>query len=86
VKKIEVPLYTKSDKRGRPIKYDFSAFANPKTQFVIIKVYGIECYDSIRSTLCRWKRLSGRRNEVFTYDYHKAKDGVEKHWVIWRKA
>jgi hypothetical protein len=85
VKKIEVPLYVKSDKRGRPIKYDFSAFAHPNTQFVVLKGFGIEHYNSIRSTLCRWKKLSGVSEQMFTYDYHPAKNGVEKHWVIWRK-
>jgi hypothetical protein len=85
VKKIEVPLYAKSDRRGRPVKYDFTPFAHPKTQFIVLKGYGIECYSSIRSTLCRWKRLTKNKDQMFTYDYHPYKDGVEKHWVIWRK-
>jgi len=85
VKKIEVPLYKKIDKRGRPVKYDFSAFANPKTQFIVLNGFGIEYYNSIRSTLCRWKKMSGNAKQMFTYDYHPFRDGVEKHWVIWRK-
>lgn len=85
MKKIEVPLYAKSDRRGRPVKYDFTPFAHPKTQFIVLKGFGIECYSSIRSTLCRWKRLTKNKDQMFTYDYHPYKDGVEKHWVIWRK-
>jgi hypothetical protein len=83
VRKREVPLYKKLDKRGRPVKYDYTAFLNPNTTFIVLE-YGIEHYNSIRSTLTRWKKISGVAGR-FQFDYHKFAEGRPKHWVIWRR-
>jgi hypothetical protein len=84
VKKIEVPLYAKSDRRGRPIKYNYDGFLNPKTTFIVIEGKGIEYYNSIRSTLSRWKKLH-KMDGKFQFDYHKRSEKAPQHWVVWRK-
>jgi hypothetical protein len=84
MKKIEVPLYKKTDRRGRPAMYDLSGLLNPKENCAILINVGIENYGSIRSTVSRWRKLYGITGQLI-YDYHPAKDGSPKKWVIWKK-
>lgn len=83
MKKIEVPLYKKLDKRGRPVKYDFSEFLNPKTKFIML-AYQAEHYNSIRSTLTRWKKIFGIKGR-FRFDFHFKSSSQPSHWIIWKK-
>lgn len=84
MKKVEVPLYEKQDKRGRPLKYNYAGFLNPSTTFVVIEGFGIEHYNSIRSTFTRWKRLNGV-NGSYRFDFYRESAIGPKRWVIWRK-
>lgn len=75
--KIEVPLFEKKKARGRPIKYDFSAFKKQSTSHLIIENIGMEHYDSLRSTFARWRRMKGVVGR-FRYDF--LNNGI----AIWR--
>lgn len=83
MKKTEAPLYPKTDGRGRPVAYDYTNFLNPKVTYVVLLGVGRDQYDSVRSTLARWRRLNGVKGR-FRYDFHPASEESPKHVVIWR--
>ncbi len=84
MKKKEVPLYQKLDKRGRPVKYNYTGFLNHKTKYVVLENFGIENYSSIRSTFTRWKNINGITG-AFRFDYYRESVSGPKRWVIWRR-
>jgi hypothetical protein len=77
-KKIEVPLFDKKKQRGRPIKYDFSAFKKQSTSHLVLQGIGQKEYDSLRSTFARWRRMENIKGR-FHYDF------IDNGIAIWRK-
>lgn len=83
MKKTEVPLYPKTDDRGRPVAYDFSNFRNEKVTCVVLMGVGREQYSSVRTTFARWRKQNGVEGR-FTYEFHAEKGDTPRHLVIWR--
>jgi len=83
MKKEEVPLYTRKEKKGRRVKYDYADFLNPRVSCVVLRGQGVENYNSIRSTLTRWKRLNNVQGR-FQFDFHQGDDYATRCCVVWR--
>jgi hypothetical protein len=66
--KVEVPLFKKDAKRGRPIKYDFSPFKRQSVKHIVFQGVSAELYSSLRSTFARWRRIEGVEGR-FRYDF-----------------
>ncbi len=83
--KVDIALFKKHYRRGRPIKYDFSDFKKPNVKYVIFPNLSIKHYDSLRSTFCRWRKIEniGGRYE---YDFLDATDKDPCAIVIWRSG
>lgn len=77
-KKIEVPLFEKKGRKGRPIKYDFSSFRKQSTSYLLLQGIGQKEYDSLRSTFARWRRIQNIQGR-FRYDF------LDNGIAIWRQ-
>jgi hypothetical protein len=78
-----VPLFKKSAKRGRLVKYDYSSFLNTSTRYVVLENFDESNYASIRSTLTRWKKINNIEGK-FEYDFYPENEEQPKRVVIWR--
>jgi hypothetical protein len=85
MKKEEAPLYIRKEKKGRRIKYDYSDFLNPKVSCVVLRGQGVENYNSIRSTLSRWKKLNDVHGR-FQFDFHQGEEYSKRCCVVWRMS
>jgi hypothetical protein len=83
VKKKEVPLFKNLSKRGRKVKYDYSPFLNPSTRYLVLENFDESKYDSIRSTLTRWKKMNNIESK-FEYDFFPENEEQPKRVAIWR--
>jgi hypothetical protein len=82
--RYEDPVFKIKRQRGRPQRYDFTPFTNPKTEYVLIENVDMEEYDSIRSTFCRWRRINGIEGR-YEYDFLPPKPpNHPKSLIIWR--
>lgn len=82
--KIEEPIFEILKPKGRPFRYNFDPFLNPRTEYVILENCDMENYDSIRSCLCRWRRINKIVGQRFIYDFVPEKDEHPKAIVVWR--
>jgi len=82
--KKEVKLFREKKTRGRPIKYDFTAFKKTNTKFLVFEGVGLKEYDSIRSTFARWRRRHGIEGR-FEYDIVPETDMFPSYIAIWRQ-
>jgi hypothetical protein len=76
-------LFKKISKRGRSVKYDYSPFLNSSTQFIMLENFDERNYDSIRSTLTRWKKINNIQSK-FQYDFFPENEEQPKRVAIWR--
>jgi len=83
VKRKEVPLFKKVTKRGRSVKYDYSPFLIASTQYIMLENFDESNYDSIRSTLTRWKKNNNIESK-FQYDFFPENEEQPKRVAIWR--
>jgi hypothetical protein len=83
VKRREVPLFKKASKRGRSIKYDYSPFLSVSAKYVVLENCDESNYDSIRSTLTRWKKMNNIESK-FEYDFFPENEEQPRRVAIWR--
>ena len=83
MRKKEVPLFRETSKRGRSVKYDYSPFLNASTRYVVLENFDEGNYDSIRSTLTRWKKINNIKSK-FEYDFFPENEEHPKRVIIWR--
>lgn len=83
MKRKEVPLFKKVTKRGRSVKYDYSPFLIASTQYIMLENFDESNYDSIRSTLTRWKKNNNIESK-FQYDFFPENEEQPKRVAIWR--
>ena len=83
MKRKEVPLFRKVTKRGRSVKYDYSPFLIASTEYILLENFDESNYDSIRSTLTRWKKKNNVESK-FQYDFFPENEEQPKRVAIWR--
>jgi len=76
-------LFKKVTKRGRSVKYDYSPFLIASTQYIMLENFDESNYDSIRSTLTRWKKNNNIESK-FQYDFFPENEEQPKRVAIWR--
>lgn len=65
------------------MKYDYSPFLSASTQYVVFENFDEKNYDSIRSTLTRWKKKNNIESK-FEYDFFPENEDQPKRVAIWR--
>jgi len=76
-------LFKKASKRGRSIKYDYSPFLSVSAKYVVLENCDESNYDSIRSTLTRWKKMNNIESK-FEYDFFPENEEQPRRVAIWR--
>lgn len=76
-------MFRKVTKRGRSVKYDYSPFLIPSTEYILLENFDESNYDSIRSTLTRWKKKNNIESK-FQYDFFPENEEQPKRVAIWR--
>jgi hypothetical protein len=83
MKKIEVPLFPATPRRGRPIKYDFTPFLRRTVEFVVFAGVPWSDYESFKNAFYTWRKENNVKGR-YEYDYREPFEDTPSCITIWR--